>query len=237
MNSIKINKLNAGYGQSQVLYDISLEVKEGLVVSLLGPNGSGKSTLLKSIFGLTAIYNGSIKFNEKDITKKEPYEIAKLGLVYLPQVGSIFERLTVRENLVMAGYIYSEGERNTRIREVLRSYPKLKHYLERKVNLLSGGERQTVGIAMALIREPVFIMFDEPGASLAARIVDEVFEKIKELNKTKNMTILLVEQNIKKALEVSDYVYLLAAGRINFHGAPKKLMEHPEFGKLFLGLK
>jgi len=236
MNILEIEKLNSGYGKSQVLFDISLTVKEKSICALLGPNGSGKSTLMKSIFGLTSIYSGLIKFNGEEITKKKPHERVKLGLVYLPQVDNVYDSLTVKENLIMASSILSKEERNNRIEEVIEFHPILKRYFNRKLVMLSGGERQIVAMAMALMLKPKMILFDEPSAHLAPKFVEEIFEKIKELNHI-GVTVLLVEQNVKKALEESEYAYIMVSGRIVYGAETNKLRDLPEFNKIFLGIE
>lgn len=237
MSSIlSVDNLYAGYGKSQVLFDISLNVEEKRICAILGPNGSGKSTILKTIFGLTNIYDGSIKFKGIDITGMKPHKIARLGVAYLPQVDSIYLNLTVRENLIMAGYILPNDEIEERIKYVQEIFPELKNFMDRKILTLSGGERQMVVMARALMRQPSLMMFDEPTAHLAPKISEQIFEKIKELNKNLGVTIILVEQNVKKALEISDIAFLLVSGRINYSGVSKDLLSNKELGRLFLGL-
>jgi branched-chain amino acid transport system ATP-binding protein len=235
-NIIEIENLNAGYGKTHILFDVSLNVEEGTICAILGPNGSGKSTVLKTIFGLTSVYSGSVRFKGQDITGMKPYKIARLGIAYLPQVDSVYLNLSVKENLMMAGYILQKDELEERIRYVQEVFPLLKNYMERKLITLSGGERQIAVMAMALIREPSLMMFDEPTAHLAPKIANQIFEKIKELNKNFNITVILVEQNVKKALEESDMAYLLVSGRINYYGSSKDLLTNEQLGKLFLGL-
>lgn len=233
---LEVNKLNAGYGKSHILFDVSLDVEEGTICTILGPNGSGKSTVLKSIFGLTNVYSGSIRFRENDITGMKPYRVARLGIAYLPQVDSVYLNLNVRENLLMSGYILSKEEVEDRIKYVSEVFPMLKDYMERKVLTLSGGERQILVMAMALMRQPSLMMFDEPTAHLAPKVANLIFDKIKELNKDYGITVVLVEQNVKRALEESDTAYLLVSGRVNYFGPSKELMANEKFGKLFLGL-
>jgi branched-chain amino acid transport system ATP-binding protein len=236
-NILEISDLNAGYGKSHILFDISLNIEKGIICAILGPNGSGKSTILKSIFGLTNIYSGSIIFKGMNITGMKPHKIAQLGIAYLPQVDSVYSNLSVRENLIMAGYTLSKEEIEERIRNVCEIFPILKKYMGRRVMTLSGGERQILAMAMALMRQPSLIMLDEPTAHLAPRIAIQIFDKIKELNKDYGVTIVLVEQNVRGALEISDKAYLLVSGKINYCGSSKDLINHKDFGKLFLGLQ
>jgi branched-chain amino acid transport system ATP-binding protein len=236
-NILEISDLNAGYGKSHILFDISLNIEKGVICAILGPNGSGKSTILKSIFGLTNIYSGSIIFKGMNITGMKPHKIAQLGIAYLPQVDSVYSNLSVKENLIMAGYTLSKEEIEERIRNVCEIFPILKKYMGRRVMTLSGGERQILAMAMALMRQPSLIMLDEPTAHLAPRIAIQIFDKIKELNKDYGVTIILVEQNVRGALEISDKAYLLVSGRINYCGSSRDLINHKDFGKLFLGLQ
>jgi len=233
---IEINGLNAGYKRLHVLYDISLRFEKDMINVVVGPNGSGKSTLLKSIFGLTTIYSGSIKFNGVELNGLTPHQIARKGIAYLPQVDNVFSNLTVAENMLMAGYTLRREEVEERIEEVSETFPVIKRYWRSKTGVLSGGERQMVAMAMALLRRPKVMMFDEPTGSLAPKIANKVLEKIVELKDTLRITIILVEQNAKKALEIGDKAYLLVGGRLVFHGDSHELLEHPELGKLYLGV-
>jgi len=233
---IEINGLNAGYKRLHVLYDISLRFEKDMINVVVGPNGSGKSTLLKSIFGLTTIYSGSIKFNGVELNGLTPHQIARKGIAYLPQVDNVFSNLTVAENMLMAGYTLRREEVEERIEEVSETFPVIKRYWKSRAGVLSGGERQMVAMAMALLRRPKVMMFDEPTGSLAPKIANEVLEKIVELKDTLRITIILVEQNAKKALEIGDKAYLLVGGKLVFHGDSHELLEHPELGKLYLGV-
>ena len=233
---IEIRRLNAGYQRLQVLFDISATFEKEKINVVVGPNGSGKSTLLKSIFGLTTIYSGSIIFNGKELVGKTPHEVARIGIAYLPQTENIFENLTVEENLRMAGYILKQDEVEERVEEVSEFFPIIKRYWKRKAKLLSGGERQMVAMAMALVRNPKVMLFDEPTGSLSPKIANEVIAKIIELRDSMNMTIILVEQNAKKALEIGDHAYLLVGGRLIFEGGCQELLEHPQLASLYLGV-
>jgi len=235
MAILEISNLNAGYGKAPVLYDISMEIDEGTISTILGPNGSGKSTLLKTIFGLTSLYEGSIKFKGVEISREKPHEIARLGISYMTQSENLYSKLTIKENLVMAGYLLSKTEMDKRVKEVLEIMPMLPKFLRKHAYMLSGGERQMAAMSMALMRQPALLMFDEPSASLAQRATDEVFTKIKELQDM-GKTIILVEQNTKKALNIAENAYLLVSGRLNYHGKSHELIANKEFGRLFLGL-
>ncbi|MEM4700272.1 MAG: ABC transporter ATP-binding protein, partial [Candidatus Nezhaarchaeales archaeon] len=228
--------LNAGYGRFHVLFDVSTNMKEGEVTVVVGPNGSGKSTLLKAIFGLASVYSGSITLGGEDITGLPPHKVARKGVAYLPQVGNLFLNLTVRENLIMATYVLSEDESRDRMEEVLSHYPMLKPLMGRRADSLSGGERQILAMAMALMRRPKVMLFDEPTANLAPKVALEVLREVVRLRDEYGVTIALVEQNAKRALESGDRALLLVSGRVAFEGTCRELLNHPELGPLYLGL-
>jgi branched-chain amino acid transport system ATP-binding protein len=166
---LEIEGINAGYGRLHVLFDVSTKVKSKEVTVLVGPNGSGKSTLLKTIMGMTQVYSGKILFNGSNIVGLPPHAVTKLGIAYLPQVDNVFANLKVKENLLMSGYILGKDEARERAKEVLEVFPALNEYMDRKAGTLSGGERQMLAMAMALMRRPQIMLFDEPTASLAPK--------------------------------------------------------------------
>ena len=234
---LKVKDLNSGYGKFHVLFDISTDIEVGKVTVVVGPNGSGKSTFLKTICGLTKIYSGKILFGNDNITGLLPHQVARMGIAYLPQVGSVFLNLNVKENLVMASYTLNRDEAQKRIQEVLEYFPILKDYYDRKANTLSGGERQMLAMAMALIRRPRVMLFDEPTANLSPKLALQVLDEIVKLRNNYGITVILVEQNAKRALECGDKAILLVGGKIMFEGKPKELLEHAELSSLYLGLR
>jgi branched-chain amino acid transport system ATP-binding protein len=233
---LDIKKINSGYGKLHVLFDIDAIVNRKDIVVIVGPNGSGKSTLLKTIFGLTNIYSGSIKFKEEELVGLPPYQIAKKGIAYLPQVDNVFSNLTVKENLIMAGYTLDKEEANKKAAEVSEIFPIIKKYYNKKAETLSGGEKQMLAMAMALMREPEIMMFDEPTASLAPNIAMQIFDHIVSLRDDLGITIVIAEQNAIRALEHGDKALLLVSGRVIFKGNTKDLLSHSELGKLYLGI-
>ncbi len=234
---LQVKDLLAGYGKLQVLNGISMEAKPSEVTVIVGPNGSGKSTLLKSISGLTTIFGGAIKMDgEKELTNLPPHVIARMGVAYLPQTENVFTNLTTQENITLAAYTLNREQAEGRENEVLEVFPQLRKYLSTKATNLSGGERQMLAMAMALLRKPTIMMFDEPTANLAPRIATQVLTTISSLADTMNMTVLLVEQNAKRALEIGDQAYLLVSGKRNFEGPAKDLLAHKEIARLYLGL-
>jgi len=234
---INVKGINAGYGRAQVLYDFDFSVSEKEKVAIIGPNGSGKSTLLKTLMGLTTVYSGVVEFDGEDISKLEPHERARLGLAYLPQVGSTFEDLTIRENLRMAGYTMNKGDRSERMEEVLDIFPILIKYVDEKSKVLSGGMRQMLATSIALMRRPKLMMFDEPTANLAPNLAEEVLERLIGLEEKFGITIIFVEQNATMVLEACDTAYLLVNGRVNYAGDAKELLDNPRFGQIFLGIE
>jgi len=232
---LQVNKVSAGYGNVHILDEVSIEARPNQITVIVGPNGSGKSTLLKTIAGLTTVYQGSVLLDGRKISGLAPHQIARLGIAYLPQTESTFTRLTVSENFKMAGYTVGRQDYDERLEKALALFPKLTSYMKSKVSNLSGGERQMVAMAMALLRKPNTIMFDEPTANLAPMVATQVLNTISYLSKGSDITILLVEQNATRALQIGQYAYLLVSGRLAFEGTAKDLLEHEELGRLYLG--
>lgn len=233
---ILTQKLNAGYRNVQVLFDVNASIEPNKITAVVGPNGSGKSTFLKAIFGLANVFSGNIIFKDMDITNIPAYKRTKLGIAYLPQVDNVFTNLTVEENLKIAGYTLDRKEYEVRKGIALRAFPELKEFLKRKSGTLSGGERQFLAIATALIRKAEVLMLDEPTAQLSPKFAEIIFDKIVELRDDFNLTIILVEQNVTKALEISEKAYLLVSGRIVFEGKSSELRDHEKFEKLCMGI-
>ena len=233
---LRVDHVSSGYGNLQILDNVSLEAQPNQITVIVGPNGSGKSTLLKTIAGLTTIYQGNVTLDGKVISKLAPHEIARLGVAYLPQTESTFTHLTVAENFKMASYTVKREEIQERTRRALEIFPKLSSYMNTRVSSLSGGERQMVAMSMALLRKPNTIMFDEPTANLAPIIATQVLNTITYLAQDSGITILLVEQNATRALQIGHSAYLLVNGTTIFQGTAKALLEHRELGKLYLGL-
>ena len=233
---LRVDHVSAGYGNLQILDNVTLEARPNEITVIVGPNGSGKSTLLKTIAGLTSIYHGEVSLDGKVISNLPPHEVARLGVAYLPQTESTFTNLTVAENFRMASYTVKREQIEERTRKALQIFPKLSSYMNTKVSNLSGGERQMVAMSMALVRNPNTIMFDEPTANLAPIIATQVLSTITYLAKANGITVLLVEQNATRALQIGQSAYLLVNGTTIFQGTAKALLEHRELGKLYLGL-
>lgn len=233
---LKVSNLDVFYGDLQVLFNVSLNVKEGEFVGLLGPNGAGKSTLAKTICGLVKPKRGSITFKGQDVTNHEAHEIVQLGLRFLPEGARVFPWLTVEENLRVGAYL-SWNDFKDRVRLIYELFPILEERKNQLAGTLSGGERKMLSIAQALMTEPEMIIFDEPSLGLAPKIVSKIFEVANKLNKEEKITILMIEQHVTKVLELADRVYLLENGRITEpRRSPKELLTDPYIREKYLGL-
>ncbi len=233
MALLDVHEVHAGYGGMEILRGVSIALDAGEIVTVIGPNGAGKSTLLKTIFGLLRPSRGRVRFRGEDITGLRPNEVVRRGLSYVPQVDNVFPSLTVEENLAMGAFIRGDGF-GPRLRQLYELFPVLGERRRERVGRMSGGERQLVAMARALMLDPAALLLDEPSAALAPRMVDLVFEKIVEINRN-GVAILLVEQNAKHALRLSHRGYVLAAGQKRFEGAGVALLEDEAVGRLYLG--
>ena len=234
---LRTKRLNAGYKELHILFDVDTTINSKGITAVVGPNGSGKSTLLKAIFGLATIHSGEVEYDGQDITKVPPHDRTKMGMAYLPQVDNVFANLTVEENLKIAGYTLEKSELKDRIDLALDVFPELQNFMKRKAGTLSGGERQFLAIATALVRKAKLLMLDEPTAQLSPKFAEHVFNKIVELRDRLKLTILLVEQNVQRALEISNNAYLLVSGRVAFEGKANELLEHEKFERLCMGIQ
>jgi ABC-type branched-subunit amino acid transport system ATPase component len=233
MSSMIVENLVSGYGQMEVLHNLSIEIEEGQIASVLGPNGAGKTTLLRSIFGMIKPQEGRIIFRDDDITGYSPDRLVQMGLCYVPQEENIFPLLTVMENLEMGAFIRNDDIK-PRMEEVFDLFPDLHSRRKSHAGELSGGMRQMLAIGRALMLNPSTLMLDEPSTGLAPFLLDNIFERVQELNKT-GVTILLVEQNAGKVLPFSDKAYILEGGEKKAEGSGQELLADEEIGKLYLG--
>ena len=232
---LKVENLNVYYGVIHAIKDINLEVKEGEIVSLIGANGAGKTSTLQAISGMLKPKSGRVTFMKQDLGKVEPHNILKMGLAHVPEGRRVFAGMTVKENLEMGAYTRKDqDEINANLEKVFMRFPRL---LERKKQLagtLSGGEQQMLAIGRAIMSNPKMLLLDEPSMGLSPLLVKEIFSIIKELNES-GMTILLVEQNARKALAISDRAYVLETGNIVLEGNAKELLEDDAVKKAYLG--
>ena len=232
---LTIKDINTFYGYSHVLHGVSLEVPKATVVALLGRNGVGKTTTLRSIMGLTPAFDGSIVFNDEDITHISTHVIAQKGMGYVPQGRRLFTSLTVKEHLVVYHRKGIDGSDEWTPDRLLDFFPRLKERYTSTGGSLSGGERQMLAIARALVTNPKMIIMDEPTEGLAPQIVKEVGKLILKV-KEQGFTILLTEQKLRFALGLADKVYLMSKGQIVYHSSSKELDENEEIKSLYLGL-
>jgi branched-chain amino acid transport system ATP-binding protein len=235
---LNISDLTSGYGPVEVIHNLSLNVNEGEIVAVLGPNGAGKSTLLKTIVGLIPPQNGAIVFQDRPIERQTPERVLEWGLALVPEGRRVFAGLTVLENLRMGAYLESEAARiRNRIDYTFDLFPRLKDRHRQLAGTLSGGEQQQLAIARALMSSPKMLLLDEPSLGLAPVIVEVVIDLINNLRKD-GLTIVLVEQNIHQALEISDRAYVLVNGSIKLTGNANQLLETGlDMEKAYLGGK
>ena len=233
---LEVNKINTFHGKVKALWDISLRITEKEIVALVGGNGSGKTTMLDSISGLLPPASGTMYFLSKRIDGMPPHLIVKLGICYIPEGGKPFPDMTVRENLEMGAYVYETWKRKEeRLDQVYHIFPMLKERAGQLANNLSGGERQMLAMGRGLMSRPKLCMFDEPSYGLAPLLVKEFFDIIKTLRE-QGVTILLVEQNVRNALEISNRAYVLENGRVVLEGKSGELLQNGHIKKAYLGL-
>ena len=233
MPLLEASEVVAGYGQTEILHGISITVDQGEIVTIIGPNGCGKSTLMKAIVGLVRVRTGSVAFRGEDISGRPPEQIVRKGLCYVPQSNNVFPSLSIRENLEMGAFVRGDDFRG-RIDEMFELFPDLTLQPGRKAGSLSGGQRQMLAIARALMLDPALLLLDEPSAGLSPAMMSTVFERIRDINQT-GVALLLVEQNARQALGMSDRGYVLVAGEKRLEDTGKDLLGNPEVARLYLG--
>lgn len=233
---LEVNKINSGYGGIQVLWDVSLNVQKGEIVALVGANGAGKTTTLKTIAGLLRQTDGSITFEDKHIESLAAHRVVSQGIALVPEGRRVFPYMTVRENLEMGAYTVKKKEKvQENLDWVFALFPKLKERQSQMAGTFSGGEQQMLVIGRALMSRPPFLMLDEPSLGLQPTIVGTVFESLGVLNK-EGVTILLVEQNVRKSLEIAQRGYVLEHGRIVLSGDSKTLLADEDVKRAYLGI-
>jgi len=234
MTVLEAENITAGYTAGvNILNSVGMQLKSGQIVSVIGPNGAGKSTLLKTIFGILKPANGKIRLRGEDITGLKPDKVAKKGISYVPQVNNVFPSLTIQENLEMGAFIRSD-DYSQRLNEIYQLFPILGERKKQKAGQLSGGQRQMVAMGRALMVDPQVLLLDEPSAGLAPNLVEMIFEKIIDINKT-GVSMIIVEQNAREALKMADHGYVLAMGRNVLDDSGEALLNNEEVGRLYLG--
>lgn len=236
MKLLKVSNIETYYDKIQALKDISLEVEEGKIITLLGANGAGKSTTMKSIAGLLKPKKGSVEFLGENITGMRPDQLLRKGIALVPEGRAILSSMTVTENLEMGAFHRNDKNVKEDIKNVMKRFPILEERQSQLAGTLSGGQQQMLAIARALLSKPKLILLDEPSMGLAPLIVADIFKIIKEI-KESGTTVLLVEQNAKQALKIADYGYVMETGKIIIEGKASDLLEDPRIVEAYLGRK
>lgn len=232
---LKVQELFVSYGPIEAIHGVSFEIKEREIVSILGSNGAGKTTILKTISGILKPKSGVITFDGKVINGLDPSLIVKEGIIHVPEGRHIFPDLTVKENLLLGGYFLNQKEIKERLLYVFSIFPILKDRVNQKAGSLSGGEQQMLAIGRGLMAKPKILLLDEPSLGLAPIVITNIFNILYDLSKKEGLSVLLVEQNAKKALAISDRAYILMNGVIILSGESSELKDKDEVKKLYLG--
>ncbi|WP_018719381.1 ABC transporter ATP-binding protein [Arhodomonas aquaeolei] len=230
---LEASGLYGGYGGVDILNGTNLTVGDDEIVVIVGPNGAGKSTAMKAVFGLLHVRQGHVRYRGDDITNARPEQMVRRGIAYVPQEHNVFPSMSVRENLEMGAYLMS-GDISARMERVFGLFPKLRERRHQQAGLMSGGERQMVAMGRALMIEPSLLMLDEPTAGLSPLLIDETFERIREIRDL-GIGVLMVEQNAKQALAIADRGYVLATGRNRYEDTGPNLLANQEVAEMFLG--
>jgi len=232
---LTVENLRASYGLKRVLFDISLAVGEREIVAVIGPNGAGKTTTLRSIFGIHAQREGEIVFDGQDVSGNSCFRNLLSGICYVPQGGRVFRNLTVDENLIMGGHILNDkNEKREKLETVNGLFPILGERKRQLASTLSGGERQMLAIGMSMMLTPRILLLDEPSIGLAPVLVPRVMEAVKNINQNFGTSVLIVEQNARQVLRISDRVYVMKVGRISDTDKPEKFSSKEELRKVYL---
>jgi len=234
MSLFELHNVTAGYGKAVVLKDVNLDVAEGGLTVVIGPNGAGKTTLLRTIYGLTTLYEGEVIYKGNNITKWEPKKIATGGIAYVPQENNFFPSLRVIENLKLA-LVEKASSYEERLNSVFNLFPALKERQNQMAETLSGGEAKMLAVGLGLMEVPELLLLDKPSGGLAPILVDILFGAFKEIHRT-GTSILLVEQNAKKAFELADYGYIIEGGKIKYEGKAEELMNNEEVIQSYFGV-
>ncbi len=233
---LKVNRIQASYDDVPALHDISFQVEEGRIVSIVGSNGAGKSTILKSISSLVRIDAGTIEFNGSRLDQIPPHRVVELGIAHVPEGRRLFARLSVRKNLMLGAFTQkSEPVREKMLERIFEFFPRLKERENQIAGTLSGGEQQMLAIGRGLMLQPKLLMLDEPSLGIMPKLCDEIFEFIREINQ-EGMTVLLVEQNVQEALHLAHYGYVIQTGRVVAEGSGSELLTSDDVQRAFLGL-
>ncbi len=233
MTVLEADGIVTGYGEVDILHGVSIRVDKDEIVAVIGPNGAGKSTLMKAVFGLLEVRKGKVLLDGTDVTNLAPQLIVRKGVCYVPQSENVFPSLTIEENLEMGAFIRKDDYRK-RLEEVYGLFPDLAERPHTRAGKLSGGQRQMLAFARALMLDPRLLLLDEPTASISPRMVDDILAKIRDINRT-GVSILIVEQNAREALSLCHRGYVLVMGRNGLEGSGQSLLDSEDVGRLYLG--
>jgi len=235
MNILDVSNIVAGYGKTEILHGISIHIKEDEIVTIIGPNGAGKSTLLKAIMGYISIFSGDIFWKGNDITDLKPHEKVNKGFAYVPQLGNVFPSMSVMENLEMGGFTLDKVLIKERMGKAFHLFPILAERLRQKAGTLSGGQRQMLGMARALMTDPGLLMLDEPSAGLSPKMSEEVFAIIKGVHNEMANAIIMIEQDAYQSLSISDRGYVLVMGQNEFEDKADRILNNKKIQEAYLG--
>jgi len=234
---LQVNNIDVAYGDAQVLFDVSLDIQEGELVTVIGANGAGKTTLLKTISGILRPKNGTIDFLENAISSEPPNRIVSEGIIQIPEGRLLFPKMTVRENLMMGAYLTRGKEIiEQRLDMVFDMFPILKDRESQSAGTLSGGEQQMLAVGRGLMAGPKLLMLDEPSLGLAPLLVQQVFDLVQQINNDLGVTVLLVEQNVRRSCEISNRAFVLENGRIVLDGSGLEMLENDHVREAYLGV-
>jgi len=235
MKMLEANDLFAGYGKTEILHGVSLQLAEREIITIIGPNGAGKSTLLKAIMGYISIFKGEVLWKGENITSLRPDQKVKRGFGYVPQLGNVFPSLTIRENLEMGGFIQAKESIEKGIEKAYQLFPVLSDRAKKKAGTLSGGQRQMLGMARALMTQPELLMLDEPSAGLSPKVSEEVFSSIVDIHDRTGTAIIIIEQDAYQSLSISHRGYVLVMGQNEFEDKADRILADEKIREAYLG--
>ncbi|KAA3660265.1 MAG: ABC transporter ATP-binding protein [Chloroflexi bacterium] len=234
---LQVNNIDVAYGDAQVLFDVSLDIKQGELVAVIGANGAGKTTLLKTISGILKPQKGSISFQNNVISDQPPNRTVANGIIHVPEGRLLFPEMSVRENLRMGAFLMKDKDViNGRLDSVFEMFPRMKERTSQMAGTLSGGEQQMLAVGRGLMAGPTLLMLDEPSLGLAPKLVQQVFDLAQQINQEMGVTVLLVEQNVRLSCEISNRAFVLENGRIALQGPGSEMLENDHVRRAYLGL-
>ena len=235
MSILEVNSLFSGYGKSEILHGVSIHVDREEAVTIIGPNGAGKSTLIKAVMGYLPIFRGEIYWKGENITHLKPHEKIKQGFGYVPQLGNVFPSLSVRENLEMGGFIQGKRAIREGMDKAFQLFPFLATRLNQKAGTMSGGERQMLAMARAMMTDPELLMLDEPSAGLSPKVSEEVFAIVSDVHSKLGRAIIMIEQDAYQSLKISNRGYVLVMGQNEFEDRADKILSNEKIRRAYLG--